>query len=321
MPAQLTPMTIINIQNQQSTMSQQSSPSPSPSPSTTFTKLCIDFLLNMTIGGVSGVISRTITAPLELQKIQQQNRYMPNTTLKAVIQKEGITGLWKGNYVNSIRIFPQSAINFAVYKFSKSYLFNQEIFTPIKNNDVFLNFLSGTIAGIVSMTAIYPLENIRSRLSLQTNKNHYKGIIDVFRKTPLTQLYNGLKMSLIGFAPYNALNFMFYGYLKSHPYFETYQISNPILHQVLCGGFAGTMAVSFTYPTDLIRRRLQLQGFDDAVPKYNGIIDCVKKIYKNEGGIPALYRGLGACYIKIFPAIAIQFCVMEILSKYKLTIM
>ncbi len=281
-----------------------------------FQRATTDFIINMTIGGLSGVISRTATAPLELQKIQQQNRYMPNSTLRDVIREEGIRGLWKGNYVNSIRIFPQSAINFACYQFTKSYFFNCSFLTPIKNNIVFLNFLSGTIAGLVSMTAIYPLENIRSRLSLQTNKNHYNGIIDVFRKTPTKQLYNGLKMSLIGFAPYNALNFMFYGLLKSNTYFESYKISNPLIYQLVCGGLAGTLAVSFTYPSDLIRRRLQLQGFDTIVPKYNGIIDCVQKIYRHEGGIHALYKGLGACYIKIFPAIAIQFWAMEMLTKY-----
>ena len=40
---------------------------------------------------------------------------------------------------------------------------------------------------------------------------------------------------------------------------------------LFAGGFAGMSAVSYTYPTDLIRRRLQLQGFDKTVPKYNGI--------------------------------------------------
>jgi solute carrier family 25 (mitochondrial phosphate transporter), member 23/24/25/41 len=286
------------------------------STSSNIQKATSDFIMHMTIGGLSGVLSRTATAPLELQKIQQQNNYMPNSTLRDVLRVEGIKGLWKGNYVNSIRIFPQSAINFACYQFVKSYLFNCSFLSPIKNNDILLNFLSGTIAGLISMTAIYPLENIRSRLSLQTNKNHYTGVIDVFRKTPTKQLYNGLRMSLLGFAPYNALNFMFYGFLKSHqnPYLQAYKATNPLLYQLLSGGLAGTLAVTCTYPTDLIRRRLQLQGFDKAVPNYSGIIDCIKKVYRNEGGISGLYRGLGACYIKIFPAIAIQFWAMEFLT-------
>jgi hypothetical protein len=170
--------------------------------------------------------------------------------------------------------------------------------------------MSGTAAGLVSMTAIYPLENIRSRLSLQTNNDHYKGVLDVLKKTKTRELYNGLRMSLLGFTPYNALNFTFYNMFKTKS--EKIKI-NDFIKQLLCGGLAGCFAVSITYPTDLIRRRLQLQGFDERVPKYDGIIDSVKKIYKAEG-IVGYYRGLMSCYMKIFPALAVQFYVLEKLN-------
>lgn len=255
------------------------------------------------IGGMAGIVSRTCTAPLELAKIQQQNQYMPNTTLIEVLKKEGITGLWKGNYSNCIRIFPQMAINYTFYNY-----FNA-IIKPYLNNEEITHFISGGLSGMIAMTCVYPLENARSRLSLQTNNNHYKNLLDVFKKTPITQLYNGLRMSLLGFTPYNALNFMFYNYL-SNLYGEKTLMTNLIF-----GGLSGLIAVTFTYPTDLIRRRLQLQGFDTIVPKYNGITDCVKKIYIKDG-IRGFYKGLFQCYLKIFPAVAIQFWTMETLKKY-----
>lgn len=264
------------------------------------------FFNDMIIGGIAGVVSRSLTAPLELVKIQNQNKFIPNSSIKEVLKKEGLKGLWKGNLVNNIRIFPQNSINFAVFEFNKKHLFN------FIHNYNLKNFISGTFSGIIALSIIYPLENIRSRLSLQTNKNHYKGVIDVFRKTPIRQLYNGLFMSILGYAPYNAFNFTFYNFFKK-------EAQNHNLHglsfQLACGGLSGALAVSLTYPTDLIRRRLQLQGFDDSVPKYNGIIDCIQKIYKNEG-IRGFYRGLVACYIKIFPAIAIQFYVFEYLHNH-----
>jgi len=262
---------------------------------------------DLIVGGISGVISRTLTAPLELYKIQEQNKYMPNSTIRATIRKEGIIGLWKGNYVNCLRIFPQMAINFSVYKFSIN---NICIYLPDKYCYM-KTFIGGAIAGIISMTVIYPLENIRSRLSLQTKRSHYSGIYDVFKKTPTRELYNGLKMSLLGFGPYTALNYMFYNSFKQMTH-EHFGLSGQIANLV-CGGLAGLSAVTFTYPTDLIRRRLQLQGFDTSVPKYNGIIDCVTKIYRTNG-IGELYRGLIPCYIKIFPAVALQFWTMETLK-------
>ena len=257
------------------------------------------------VGGMSGVISRTLTAPLELSKIQQQNRFMPNTTLVDVIKKEGILGLWKGNYSNCVRIFPQMAINFSCFQYFDSFV------SEYIHNKQVSSFISGGLAGMIAVTIIYPLENARSRLSLQTNKDHYKGLTDVLRKTPPKQLYNGLKMSLIGYTPYNALNFMFYSMFKNVIYDSKVETS---VSKLLCGGLAGMGAVTFTYPTDLIRRRLQLQGFDSMVPQYDGILDCCKKIYLKEG-IPGFYRGLIQCYIKIFPAVAIQFWVMDTFKK------
>lgn len=267
-------------------------------------------VVDLIIGGVSGVVSRTATAPMELAKIQRQNSYMPYTSLTDVIKQEGIAGLWKGNFSNCIRIFPQMAINFACFQMFKNAFMQNSAQKYIQNVEL-INFISGGLSGMIAMTAIYPLENARSRLSLQTNKDHYKGLIDVLRRTGIRQLYNGLHMSLIGFTPYNALNFMFYNKYKKSLNDIGYegQIIN-----LICGGLSGITAVSFTYPTDLIRRRLQLQGFDEKVPKYSGIVDCIRKIYKYEG-IRGLYGGLGQCYLKIFPAIAIQFWTMETLKN------
>ena len=230
---------------------------------------------------------------------------MKASTLTETLRNEGIRGLWKGNFVNCIRIFPQNAINYACYSYAK-----EHIFTNINDNKL-LHFLSGSFGGMIAMGTIYPLENIRTRLSLQSNNSYYSGIIDSLRKIPLRHLYQGLGMSLLGFMPYNGFNFMFYMTYKD--LFDYENASN--MKRLAIGGISGASAVSLTYPTDLIRRRLQIQGVDTCVPKYNGIYDCIKKIIKHEG-ITGLYQGLGACYLKIFPAVAFQFYTMEAMKKY-----
>lgn len=266
--------------------------------------------MDLLIGGVAGVVSRTLTAPLELLKIQGQNSYMPHSSLQATIEKEGIKGLWKGNYTNCIRIFPQMAINYAIYSGFQKHC---SAYLPLFCKD-YGHFIGGAFAGAISMSIVYPLENARSRLSLQTSNSHYKGLVDVLRKTPLRSLYNGLPMSIIGFVPYSALS---YGFFNMNKDLFAHDVNNITAYEkLLFGGLAGVCAVSFTYPTDLIRRRLQLQGFDPLVPKYNGILDCIRKIVATEG-ISGLYRGLIPCYMKIFPAAGIQFLVLETLQHYK----
>jgi hypothetical protein len=255
-------------------------------------------------GGIAGVISRTLTAPLELLKIYHQNYYLyESTAFKSILKKEGLLSLWKGNTANCIRIFPNSGINLMTYKFSKKNL-NYDI------NDKILNLMCGTISGIAATTFTYPLDNARTRLTTQVNNNYYNNIYDVFKKTSIRNLFNGYRMTLCGFVPYNSLNFMFYNIYKSDDFF----VYNKKINNFLAGGFSGITAVSITYPTDLIRRRLQLQDLHNNIIKYNGIFDCINKIYLTDG-IAGFYRGLGYCYIKIFPTMAIQFFIFDYFLK------
>ena len=252
-------------------------------------------------GGLSAIISRTATAPLELFKIQRQNSFIPFSTLRAVLQREGVSYLWKGNGTNCMRAFPQFAISYAVYERNKV-----GVFANVQNTS-FQNFLCGATGGMTAMAAIYPLETARSRLSLQSQKSHYTSLSDALRKMRIREMYRGLGMSMLGFGPYNAFSFMLYHQLP--PILERTKMSEAS-RKLLAGGLAGVGAVSLTYPTDLVRRRLQLQGFDKSVPQYDGIRDCVQKIVQREG-FRGLYRGLLATYIKLFPTTAIQFWVIE----------
>ena len=256
---------------------------------------------DLLIGGTAGIISRTLTAPLELYKIQSQNKYMSESNIKNVLHKEGFRYLWKGNLTNCARAFPQFGISYSVYAFSKDNIFNK------LHNDIYKNFLSGGLAGLVSMSFVYPLETIRTRLSLQMNQSHYNSITNAFKKIKLRELYNGLNISLLGYIPFTGLNFMFFNYYKN--IFENMNI-NENYTKLLAGGFSGISSLSFTYPTDLVRRRLQMQGFSNKVPIYNGILHTFYKIIKTEGFF-ALYSGFLIAQIRIFPCLAIQFWCLE----------
>lgn len=248
-------------------------------------------LTNLLIGGIAGTVSRTMTSPLEIYKMQRQNNYMKSANLTVLWREEGIRGLWKGNFTNCVRLFPQYGINYMTYKFCQ----------PLVNN----NFVAAAIAGSISISVIYPLETVRTRLALQINHSHYNGTVDALRKMTVKEYYRGLRMTLIGYTPFNALHFTFFEYYKRKMDYD---------YQFIPGALAGVSALSFTYPTDLIRRRLQLQQFSHEVPTYDGILDCSRQIIRKDG-IQGLYRGLLSSYLKIFPSSAIHFAVLDYLSK------
>ena len=254
-------------------------------------------------GAVAGVISRTMVAPIELYRVQRQNSFIPNTTIRDVFKREGIRHLWKGNGTNCIRVVPQLAINWSLYQKVKP------ISESMIENKKAANFVSGVGVGVTSMFLTYPLEVSRSFLSLQSNKNKYTGIVDIFRKNSTRQLYQGVHASLIGYGLLTGLQYSSYGYINDKlkgTMFDT---------KLLSGGICGCFSVSIMYPGDLIRRRLQIQNFDPSVPKYNGIIDCIKKIVRSEG-VPGLYRGLLADYAKTFPTFAIQFYTLDKMKNF-----
>lgn len=255
---------------------------------------------NLIIGGTAGIISRTITAPLELYKIQRQNNYLKNATIRNVIKKEGIRYLWKGNMTNSLRVFPQFALNYAFYETCKT-----ELFMDIQN-DKLRHFYSGGVAGIGAMIIVYPLETIRTRLSLQMNKSHYSNPLEVVKKLSLGQLYRGVGISTLGFGPFSAFNFMFFNLYSD----ILGNMIDPTSSKLMAGGLAGISSISITYPTDLLRRHFQMSGFSREVPNYDGIIDGFKTIVRNSG-IRGLYQGLMPTYIRIFPCLAIQFWCLE----------
>ena len=136
----------------------------------------INMYYDLISGAVAGIISRTAVAPIELYRIQRQNSFIPSSTLKDVVKKEGVRHLWKGNGTNCIRVVPQLALNWSIY--NKINPLNEKMFL---NKDV-ANFVSGVETGVTAMFLTYPLEISRSFLSLQTNKNKYMGIIDVLKK-------------------------------------------------------------------------------------------------------------------------------------------
>jgi hypothetical protein len=244
------------------------------------------FFEDLFVSSIASIFSKTTSAPIELWRLQRQNPFIPHSTLKDVVKKEGIRYLWKGNAINLIKGIPQYSINYALFR---------KIDNTINNK-----LISGIVSGSCSIGIIYPLETTRSYLSLQTNKNKYSGILDVLKKTPTKNLYKGFSMSLLGFGTFSGYLFYFQDKIKNK-----YPELSPI-----SGGLASICALTISYPTDLLRRRLQLQSFDKTVPIYHNTSDMLKKIYKSER-IRGFYRGLFPNYCKSFVQWSIHFYALQ----------
>jgi len=123
-------------------------------------------------GGVAGAASRTVVSPLErlkiIQQVQPQNSELQYKgvwrSLVRMWREEGFKGYMRGNAINCLRIVPYSAVQFTTYEQLKKWFTqhgSKELDTPKR-------LASGALAGITSVCSTYPLDLVRSRLSIAT---------------------------------------------------------------------------------------------------------------------------------------------------------
>ncbi len=183
------------------------------------------------------------------------------STLTRIYNEEGFKGFMRGNGTNVIRMIPYSASQFAAYEQFKSILLKQgktELDTPSR-------LLAGALAGTVSVACTYPLDLVRTRLSIQsatslipttTTNEKLPGIVSTMKLIYRTEggmrgLYRGLWPTTLGVAPYVALNFQCYEVLKE--YLIPLNSEHGNIRKLFCGALAGSIAQTIIYPLGKIR--------------------------------------------------------------------
>ena len=64
------------------------------------------------------------------------------------------------------------------------------------------------------------------------------------------------------------------------------------------GGAAGATSLTVVYPLDFARTRLAADVGSGGEREFNGLVDCIMKIFKKDGPI-GLYRGFGISVVGI----------------------
>ncbi|QKX56109.1 uncharacterized protein TRUGW13939_03209 [Talaromyces rugulosus] len=157
-------------------------------------------------------------------------------------------------------------------------------------------FAAGAVAGVSEILVMYPLDVVKTRIQLQsgagTGEEAYKSMFDCFakiiRNEGASRLYRGITAPILMEAPKRATKFAandtwgtFYRDL-----FGIEKTTQPLA--VLTGATAGATEAFVVVPFELVKIRLQDKA---QAHKYNGMLDVVSKIVKQEGPL-AMYNGL-----------------------------
>jgi solute carrier family 25 (adenine nucleotide translocator) protein 4/5/6/31 len=277
------------------------------------------FMIDFALGGFSGAVAKTLTAPIERIKlvIQTQDanpkirsgevpRYTGIVDCGSRIMKEqGVKRFWDGNFTNCIRYFPTQAFNLA-FKDSIKKMFPK--YSPKTEFVQFFatNLASGGLAAAGSLCIVYPLDYSRTRLAsdVGSGKKTFSGLWDCMSKTAAgpggaMALYTGFGVSVIGIVGYRGLQL---GTFDTITGINPWKKDKGLMGAVTTFAAAQT-AITFgagaTYPFDTVRRRLQMQSEKPVEEHiYKGTMDCFKKIAAEEGLAKGLYKGFVANIVR-----------------------
>ncbi|KAI9762564.1 MAG: hypothetical protein M4579_000367 [Chaenotheca gracillima] len=282
-------------------------------------------------GGVAGAVSRTVVSPLERLKILLQVQSVGREEYKLSVGKglmkmwkeEGWRGFMRGNGTNCIRIVPYSAVQFGSYNFYKKFVETAPgEMTPLRR------LCCGGAAGITSVTFTYPLDIVRTRLSIQSAsfaalgsaaKGRLPGmwatLVGMYKNEGgFMALYRGIVPTVAGVAPYVGLNFMTYEAVRK--YLTPEGEANPnAVRKLSAGAISGAVAQTCTYPFDVLRRRFQINTMSGMGYQYKSIWDAVSSIVKQEG-LRGMYRGIVPNLLKVAPSMASSWLSFEMTRDF-----
>jgi len=176
----------------------------------------------------------------------------------------------------------------------------------------FENFMLSGVAAGVSKTAAAPIERVKLLVQNQDEMikqgrldKPYGGVVDCVQRTLRTEgvlpFWRGNLANVLRYFPTQALNFAFKDTIKG--IFKTPKDApqwQKFGTNILSGGVAGSMSLTFVYSLDYARTRLA----NDAKGKggerqFNGLVDVYVKTLKTDG-IQGLYRGFAISCVGIF---------------------
>ena len=195
--------------------------------------------------------------------------------------------------------------------------------SPGADLDPLRRLVCGGAAGITSVTSTYPLDIVRTRLSIQsasfsalgqTAQRQLPGMWATLVKMYRTEggvlaLYRGIVPTVAGVAPYVGLNFMTYESVRKY---LTAEGEKPtVMRRLAAGAISGAIAQTCPYPFDVLRRRFQINTMSGMGYRYKGIFDAVRIIVTNEG-VRGLYKGLVPNLLKVAPSMASSWLSFEL---------
>ncbi|XP_014484414.1 PREDICTED: calcium-binding mitochondrial carrier protein Aralar1 isoform X2 [Dinoponera quadriceps] len=269
------------------------------------------------LGSIGGAVGATAVYPIDLVKTRMQNQRTGSfigelmyrnsfDCCKKVIRHEGFFGLYRGLMPQLMGVAPEKAIKLTVNDFVRDKFMDKN-----GNLPVYGEILSGACAGASQVIFTNPLEIVKIRLQVagEIAGGSKVRAWTVVKELGLFGLYKGARACFLRDVPFSAIYFPMYAHTKARMADEGGY--NTPLSLLASGAFAGVPAAALVTPADVIKTRLQVVAREGQTT-YNGLLDCARKIYREEGA-RAFWKG--ATVFRSSPQFGVTLFTYELLQR------
>lgn len=231
-----------------------------------------------------------------------------------ILRNEGVGGLYRGFGTSLLGTIPARALYMSTLEITKSNvgLAAARVGLSEPAAAATANAAAGLSASVAAQLVWTPIDVISQRLMVQSNQENssvlckYRGGFDAFRTILRVDgwrgLYRGFGMSIVTYAPSNALWWASYcmaqrmvwgglGFRRSPDVERPAPSSSLVIGvQGASAACAGGVAAIVTTPLDTIKTRLQVMESEEN--KRPSVRDTVRTLLR-DGGWRACYKGLG----------------------------
>jgi solute carrier family 25 (mitochondrial oxoglutarate transporter), member 11 len=263
------------------------------------------------VGGSSGMIATCCIQPIDMIKVRLQLhesgvRTTPFSVARNIIAKGSVLDLYNGLSAGLLRqvVYGTSRLGFF---FTFEELLKQRAAEKGSTYGFSQRALASLTAGGLGAFIGNPVEVALIRMQSdglrpRAEQARYRSVFDalgrVGRSEGVLALWSGSYPSVVRAKATNLGQLAFFSETKAQ-----LQKRTDVSHQtrsVIASGVAGFFASLLSLPFDFVKTRLQRQTRRaDGTVQYKGVLDCFRKVAKEEGFI--FYRGFGTYILRIAP--------------------
>lgn len=204
-----------------------------------------------------------------------------------------------------------------------------------RSDTIWNHSLTGCVAGACQSIICSPMELIKLRLQVQTNptgmfqwtatgnngrvySSPWDAIRKILKQDRLRGLFKGFELTLVREVPAFAVYFSTYEYLgKMYVRNSSHETKDnlPPLVLMMAGGVSGITAWVVSYPVDVVKSRMQVDGMYGR-RTYRSIWRCIVKSSREPEGLMVFWKGLNSTLIRGFVVNAATLPTVSLIIRY-----